>query len=471
MLFSSAIFIFAFLPAAILIYFLLPKILQNIFLLIISLLFYAWGEPVYVLLMIVSITINYLIGNALGRVSDKYALYARMVLTLGIIFNSGLLYYYKYFWFTCQSLNDAFGWNIGTYKAVAMPIGISFYTFQSLSYLMDVYRKEVKAQGNIINLGLYISFFPQLIAGPIVRYHDVNEQIERRKVDLTGFAYGIERFIIGLAKKVLLANTLGEVADRIFEYSNEQIAAPTAWLGIVCYALQIFFDFSGYSDMAIGLGKMLGFSFRENFNYPYLSKSIREFWQRWHISLSTWFRDYLYIPLGGNKKSQGRTYFNLILVFFITGLWHGANWNFVFWGLFHGCFLILERNRLGAWLNKAWTPVQHAYTLLVVLVGWVFFRTATMADAFKYLKAMAGLNSSDYYPRDITEFTNPKVWTCLVLALIFSTPVTTKYFGHDRPRLTMAKNAVVLLFLIFILILSVADIASDSYNPFIYFRF
>src|SRR5436190_3008810 len=271
MLFSSAIFIFQFLPAAILIYFLLPKILRNVFLLMASLLFYAWGEPIYVLLMILSILANYLIGNGIERLPGQYA---RTALTLGVIVNIGLLYYYKYFWFTCQTLNAAFGWNIGTYDPVAMPIGISFYTFQSLSYLIDVYRKEVRAQPSIINLGLYISFFPQLIAGPIIRYHDVNEQIEKRQVDLASFAYGVERFVIGLAKKVLIANTLGEVTDKIFEYSNEQITTPTAWLGIVCYAFQIFFDFSGYSDMAIGLGKMFGFSFLENFNYPYISTSI-----------------------------------------------------------------------------------------------------------------------------------------------------------------------------------------------------
>ncbi|MEJ0056478.1 MAG: MBOAT family O-acyltransferase [Bacteroidota bacterium] len=469
MLFSSVIFIFKFLPLALLIYFLLIKnFLKNLFLLIISLIFYAWGEPVYVILMMVSIIVNYFFGVLIERTTGKKSKWA---VTLGVLFNVLLLVYYKYFWFITQNLNAAFGWNIGTYDPLPLPIGISFYTFQSLSYLIDVYRREVKAQNNILYLGLYISFFPQLIAGPIVRYIDVNEQIEGRKVEWNGFVSGVERFVIGLSKKVLLANTLGQVSDKIFFTPSDEITTMVSWLGIICYAFQIFFDFSGYSDMAIGLGRMFGFSFLENFNFPYMAKSIKDFWRRWHISLSTWFRDYLYIPLGGNRGTVLRTYINLIIVFFVTGLWHGASWNFVIWGLFHGFFLILERNKFGDFMEKCWTPIRHLYALLVILIAWVFFKLETFGEAVNYIKMMIGMGEHGEYPLGVYNFIDRKIIICLLAATLFSTSLITLE-KMDRPdRFLWMRKSVTTVVIIGLLVLSIASIASETYNPFIYFRF
>ncbi len=468
MLFSSAIFVFLFLPVTLLAYQLLNHRLKNILLLIASLLFYAWGEPVYVLLMCLSIVINYVAGLFIGSDEPKKS---KQALIAGISINIGLLIYYKYFWFITQNINELFGWNIGTSNPLPLPIGISFYTFQAMSYLVDVYRRQVQAQKSIINLGLYISLFPQLIAGPIVRYKDVSSQIMKRQVSLDGFVEGIQRFIIGLGKKVLLANTMGELADKIFAFPLPATTAGVAWLGVICYAFQIFFDFSGYSDMAIGLGKMFGFTFLENFNYPYISKSLREFWRRWHISLSTWFRDYLYIPLGGNRLSPRRTFFNLLFVFFITGLWHGAEWTFVVWGLFHGCFLLLERGPFGKWLDRAWAPIQHAYVLLVVLVAWVFFRASSLPQAFGYIRVMAGMGNQKGYPFELQEFMNTITWTALALSVLFSLPLENLKNWTGPLALEGSFKLIRMCFLLLIFLLSLSAIASDTYNPFIYFRF
>ncbi len=470
MLFSSVIFIFKFLPLTLLVYFLIKQKNQlgNIFLLSVSLLFYAWGEPIYILLMMLSIVVNFFFGILIHH-TEEFKNRQKLVLAFGIAINVLFLIYFKYFGFIIENINDAFHLQLQV-NAVAMPIGISFYTFQSLSYLVDVYRKEVKAQFNIISIGLYISFFPQLIAGPIVRYIDINEQIEDRKIELKGFVNGIERFIIGLAKKVLIANTLGEVADKIFALPHSEITVLCSWLGIICYSFQLFFDFSGYSDMAIGLGRMFGFKFLENFNFPYAAKSIKDFWGRWHISLSTWFRDYLYIPLGGNRKGSRRTYLNLLIVFFITGLWHGSSWNFIVWGLFHGVFLILERNRFGVWIEKLWKPIQHLYVLLVVLVGWVFFRQETLGGAVSYLNVMVGLTSIQNYPFDYFDFVNQKVLICLAVAIIFSIQFP-KIKWSDKYNASVAYKCLTAGVLICLLILSIANIASNTYNPFIYFRF
>ncbi len=469
MLFSSVIFIFKFLPLTLLIYFLLiKKSLKNVFLLIVSLIFYAWGEPGYVILMMLSIIANYFFGILIEKNTDRASKWA---VTIGVLFNILLLVYYKYFWFITQNLNALFGWNVGTYDPLPLPLGISFYTFHSLSYLIDVHRKKVRAQNNILYLGLYISFFPQLIAGPIIRYVDIHEQIEKRKVEWSGFVAGVERFIIGLAKKVLLANTLGEVADKILYTPSDEITTMAAWLGIICYSFQIFFDFSGYSDMAIGLAKMFGFTFKENFNFPYMAQSIKDFWKRWHISLSTWFRDYLYIPLGGNRGSTVRTYINLIIVFFVTGLWHGASWNFVIWGLLHGFFLILERNRFGIWLERCWVPVRHLYALLVILMTWVFFRLETFNEAWNYLKMMAGFAEHGEYPLGFDDFLNQKIILCLIAAAVFSTSlVTLKKIDESRTFQWILKPITTVV-LVGLLILSIANIASETYNPFIYFRF
>lgn len=473
MLFSSVIFIFKFLPLALLFYFLVKDssrnlFFKNIFLLIISLIFYAWGEPIYVLLMILSIVVNYIFGILIEKNSPKPS---RWALITGILVNVSLLIYFKYSGFITQNIQAIFHLKLEDTHPVALPIGISFYTFQSLSYLIDIYRKEVKAQTSAINVGLYISFFPQLIAGPIVRYTDINHQIDNRKVEWDGFVLGVQRFIIGLAKKVLLANTLGEVADKIFMLPHNEITTLCSWLGILCYSFQIFFDFSGYSDMAIGLGRMFGFTFLENFNYPYAAKSIRDFWRRWHISLSSWFRDYLYIPLGGNRGTILRTHVNLIIVFFITGLWHGASWNFVIWGLFHGFFLIVERGWFGTWMERQWSPFQHLYAVLVVVVGWVFFRLNTLNEAWSYLKVMAGAGLPGNHPFDFVDFINQKVLLSFIAAIMFSTS-WIKWRTYETPNVqTTLWSTIVTVVLLCLFILSIANIASDTYNPFIYFRF
>ena len=339
MVFSSMIFLWLFLPLVLFFYFISNNKLKNIILLIFSLIFYAWGESKYILLMLLSIFINYLFGILI----DKFRKHDKLFLVLAVITNLGLLGYFKYFNFFVNVVNKINGETLVGFRDIVLPIGISFYTFQILSYVIDLYRKEIKVQKNILNLALYVSFFPQLIAGPIVKYKDVDNEINNRKVDLKLFASGVRRFVYGLGKKVLLSNTLALVVDTIYSYNVSQLNTPLVWIAIIAYTFQIYFDFSGYSDMAIGLGRMFGFHFLENFNLPYISQSITEFWRRWHISLSTWFKEYLYIPLGGNRKGKIRTYLNLFIVFFATGLWHGASFNFIAWGLYYGVFLIIEK--------------------------------------------------------------------------------------------------------------------------------
>ena len=395
MVFSSPIFLFAFLPIVLALYFVVGRRFHNVLLIIASLLFYAWGETIYILIMVSSILLNYVLAIMIQKGHDSgLDLRARTFLIIAVIANLCLLCYFKYANFLVDSLDFILNavrlnWLEVRLSPVHLPIGISFFTFHSLSYVIDVYRKVVTAQRNLVNMALYISFFPQLIAGPIIRYHDIAAQIENRNVTPDKFAYGIQRFIMGLGKKVLIANTLAMAADQVFAIPAAQLTTGLAWLGITCYTLQIYFDFSGYSDMAIGLGRMFGFEILENFNYPYISSSIREFWRRWHISLTNWFRDYLYIPLGGNRGTPARTYLNLLTVFFLCGLWHGASWTFVVWGLYHGAFLILERLKFGKLLNSAWSPVRHLYTILVFMVGWVFFRSDTLPYALEFLKAMS----------------------------------------------------------------------------------
>jgi alginate O-acetyltransferase complex protein AlgI len=372
LVFSSPIFLFAFLPIVLLVYYLTPKVFKNISLLIASLLFYAWGEVFYIAVMIMSIISNYFIGILISnsQQQDKPTCTPKFYLAIGIVINVGLLISFKYANFITDNFNiilEEFHISAIDLQVIHLPLGISFFTSQAISYIVDVYKKEFKAQSNIYNLALYISLFPQLIAGPIVRYHDVAKQITGREHSLELFANGAARFIIGLSKKMLIANPLGEVADNIFILSGNDLTMPLAWIGVVAYSLQIYFDFSGYSDMAIGLGRMFGFKFLENFNYPYISKSLREFWRRWHISLSTWFRDYIYIPLGGNRVSTVRVYMNLFIVFLLTGVWHGASWNFVAWGLFHGIFLAAEHAGFSKILSKIWRALQHLYLIFIVL--------------------------------------------------------------------------------------------------------
>lgn len=472
MVFSSTVFLFIFLPLVLIINFLLKQEYRNFFLLLASLVFYAWGEGILVLLMLFSIGTNYVAGLGISYFLNRKANMAKIVLGLAIAINLGLLFYYKYANFLVEIVQELGLYLEYDHTSILLPIGISFFTFQGISYLGDVYRKETEVQANLFHLGLYISFFPQLIAGPIVRYHDIAEEIKKRETNIPLFAEGVIRFVRGLAKKVIIANSAALITDQVFSLPGSEISVISAWLGILCYTIQIYFDFSGYSDMAIGLGKMLGFNFKENFNYPYISKSIQEFWRRWHISLSTWFRDYLYIPLGGNRKGLGRTYVNLIIVFFITGIWHGASWNFIFWGLFHGLFLILERSKV---LNTTKWPgfLQHLYVLVVVIIGWVFFRAETLTEAMAYLRSMLGVSGGE----DVTAmiYVNPYAIIIIILALIFAMPVR-KYMNNliERkafPIIKLAYSTSIYIFYLGLLILSIIELAQSSYNPFIYFRF
>ncbi len=471
MVFSSAIFLFLFLPAVITVNLVLKKSAQNIFLLAVSLLFYAWGEGLLVLLMLLSIGINYIVGITLGYgLKKQERKFLKPALTIGIVLNLSMLVYYKYAHFIVQFLNEI-GLNIPfDTSGIILPIGISFFTFQGLSYLIDVYRAEVPYQRNPLKLGLYIALFPQLIAGPIIRYSDVNEQIENRDRSLDKFTSGVIRFVRGLAKKVIIANNMALVADLIFDGSPTDLSAPIAWIGVLCYSLQIYFDFSGYSDMAIGLGRIFGFEFRENFSHPYCSKSFREFWRRWHISLSTWFRDYLYIPLGGNQKGKFRTYANLIVVFLLTGLWHGASWNFIFWGLFHGFFLIIERMiplKLPSFLN----PLKSLYVLFFVMIGWVLFRSENISLASTYIQSMFSANMSLHHYA--VTLINPYFLFVFILGVIFSMPIRSKV-EYLMMSLVQARSLQTLLIISFNLVLycyAIIEFSSSTYNPFIYFRF
>jgi len=476
MVFSSPIFLFLFLPIVLAVNFLLPIRLRNLWLLIMSLIFYGWGEPRFVLVMIASIVVNFALGLWVDRVRGRPA--ARRVMALGIALNIGLLAVYKYANFAVDNLNTvlaALGAAPIPLAPIALPIGISFFTFQAFSYVIDVERRDGPVQKNPLDVALFVSLFPQLIAGPIVRYRDVAAQIVERTIAREGFTRGVERFLIGLGKKMLIANTVAVPADAIFAIPADQLTAGVAWLGVVCYALQIYYDFSGYSDMAIGLGLMLGFHFLENFNYPYISRSMTEFWRRWHISLSTWFRDYLYIPLGGNQRAPARTYFNLVVTFFLCGLWHGAAWTFVVWGLYHGLFLVIERLGAGRWLERWPAPARHGYALAVVLVGWVFFRSATLADAMRFLAAMAGLGSGsgiEYHP---ALYLNAELILILAAGIVGSTPLLPA-LARLRERiqaagLGLAVEAVRVLGLGAILWGSAMLMAAGTYNPFIYFRF
>jgi alginate O-acetyltransferase complex protein AlgI len=476
MVFSSPLFIFLFLPLVITIYYTIRKELRNIFLLIASLLFYAWGEPLYVFLMIVSILMNY----AFGMIIENYRkerMVCKSTLIIGVVANIGLLGFFKYANFFVSNLNglaNMFGMKgITHWTPIPLPIGISFFTFQALSYVIDVYRRETEVQKSPLDLGLYVALFPQLIAGPIVRYHDIAKEIYSRQASIDEAAAGIKRFIIGFGKKIIIANTLGQVADNIFSIPQGNLNIGVAWLGIICYTLQIYYDFSGYSDMAIGLGKLFGFTFLENFNYPYISKSIKEFWTRWHISLSTWFRDYLYIPLGGSRCSPVRTYMNQIIVFLLSGLWHGASWNFVIWGAYHGLFLTIERAGFGKVLDRIWKPLRHTYAILVVVIGWVFFRSENLSYSLSYIKAMFGLfnyTTNEYY---LAQYLNNKVLLILLLGIVLSTPifgVLDRSFKNLRES-NNAFNYVEYSIIFIVFILSLMSLASSTYNPFIYFRF
>ena len=463
MLFSSMTFVFMFLPIVCALYLLSQKRFHNPILLAASILFYAWGEPKYLAIMLLTILINYAGAIAVEKFNHK-----KLWLIFTIIVDLGLLIYFKYFNFIIDNINNLFHSHLNAIDVI-MPIGISFYTFQALSYVIDVFRGDCKAQKDIYKLALYICLFPQLIAGPIVKYHDVAEQIEDRKVNFDKVTIGVKRFIIGLSKKMLIANTLGAIADKIFTQPADTFSPLVAWLGSISYTLQLYYDFSGYSDMAIGLGLIFGFQFMENFNYPYISKSITEFWRRWHISLSTWFKQYLYIPLGGNRISKNRTYINLGIVFLLTGVWHGASWNFVFWGLWNGFFIILEK--MTGWHNETdKVPVKilkHIYTIFVFVLGWVMFRADNMTYAWTYLKNMFGLVPVHDITYTMMYYVDNVEIVTLLAGILCAMPIFKNMIYVENKAAKLAVN----VWLTVLFILSSAAIAASTYNPFIYFRF
>lgn len=481
MVFSSPYFLFVFLPAVLLLIGLFGKRFHNIILLIASLYFYAWGNVSHLALLLISIILNYFIGLLLDNAFKARS--KKLILAIGLSGNLVLLGYYKYFNFIMENINELLI-NLGGQSIevndVTLPIGISFFTFQAMSYIVDVYRKTSPVQRNPINLALYISLFPQLIAGPIVRYHDIDKQLNKRILNREKVSSGIIRFIYGLAKKVLIANTFALIADDIFAIAPDGLSSGVAWFGIMAYAFQIYFDFSGYSDMAIGLGRIFGFEFPENFNFPYISQSIKEFWRRWHISLSTWFRDYLYFPLGGNRISPARTYINLFIVFFATGIWHGASWNFVVWGLFHGLFLVIERIGLEKILLRLPKVLRISYTLLVVLVGWVLFRADTLSAGLEYLSSMFLIQIPEKQSFYVLEFLNLKTYLAILFAFAFSFKFIKGGLNYIRSIGSHLKNTHAffdlyafskLAIVLFLFLLSVIYLSADTYNPFIYFRF
>lgn len=473
MLFSSTIFLFAFLPIVLVVYFLLHKPYRNYFLLLASLIFYAWGEPKFVIVMITSIIANYIFG----LVVDKYRedrRKAKTCLVFSIIVNLGLLFVFKYLNFAVSIIDNIFG-EILPQTNIPLPIGISFFTFQAMSYVIDVYRRDVDVQKNPFYVGMYISFFPQLIAGPIVRYSTIEEQIKKRRVTLDGFSYGVKRFLMGFSKKVLLANTLAVVADEAFAITQAgELSVSFAWLGAICYTFQIFFDFSGYSDMAIGLGHMFGFQFLENFNYPYISQSVSEFWRRWHISLGSWFRDYVYIPLGGSRVKKSRLVFNLFVVWLLTGTWHGASWNFIAWGLLY--FVLLTFEKLSGYPEKFESKtakvLYRVFTLLCVVLGWVLFRAEGLGNAVNYGASMFGL-AGNAAVDDLTIRYLSENWVYLLAAVLCSTPLF-KYLkekSQAKPLLGHTANGLTVVAYLGLFLFAVSFLVMGAHNPFIYFNF
>lgn len=476
MLFTSTDFLYLFLPVTVLFYYVFlrkSRMLQNIFLLFASLFFYAWGEPKFVLVMLLSIVANYIFALLVDRFKKKEnKTLCRALIALTVVANLSILFIYKYLNFTAGIIENITGAHFGIAK-IALPIGISFFTFQAMSYVLDVYRDKGAVQKNIINVGLYISFFPQLIAGPIVRYETVADEILHRKETLDDFLNGFARFIYGFAKKVLLSNNFAIVADMAFDSARDgnELSVAFSWLGAVAYTLQIFFDFGGYSDMAIGLGRMFGFHFLENFNYPYISRSITEFWRRWHMSLGTWFRDYVYFPLGGSRVNKGRLILNLFTVWFLTGVWHGANWTFIVWGLMYFVLLVIEK--LTGFYKKDKTVVSKIllsiYTLFFVIMGWVVFRAESLPDAINYMQTMFGFGASSFAdPLFFQCLKQLSVW--LVIGILLSTPIVP-FLKKKLPQNNIVLDILYCIFMVVIFIFATSSIVSSSYNPFIYFNF
>lgn len=479
MLFSSTTFLFIFLPVILAVYFVCPKRFRNLVLLIGSLLFYAWGEPRYILVMLATILVNYILALVCASCKEKGKETGAKAAVIGtVVFSIGMLAFFKYSNFFLSNINGSIGKMAGfsiPLLKIALPLGISFYTFQTLSYTIDVYRGKVKPQRNILNLATYVCLFPQLIAGPIVRYETVAGELEQRQESFDLFGSGVRRFVTGLGKKVLLANTAGSIFQMIGDMGDSQLSVALYWMASIAYTFQIYFDFSGYSDMAIGLGRMFGFQFLENFDYPYSSKSITEFWRRWHRSLSSWFRDYIYIPLGGNRKSSGRTFVNLFIVWFLTGFWHGASWNFIIWGLYFFVLLMIEKAGLLKWLEKAPKALGHVYTMFFVNLSWVIFSYDTLEVLGRVLKRMFGFGGLPVWNTTSTYVLRSYLIIFLIMAFA-AIPLPKKLIkrvGEVLPE--RGKETIALLAetcgLLIILLLATSCLASDAFNPFLYFRF
>ena len=466
MVFSSLMFLFIYFPAVLGIYYLAPLKWRNAFLLLANLVFYGWGEPVYILIMILSILIDYTHGMLVEkyRSDDRKA---RAFVVSSMVFNLALLFFFKYYDFLADSLRRIPLFAFLPRLDVPLPIGISFYTFQTMSYTVDVYRGQAKAQRNIVNFGTFVTLFPQLIAGPIIQYRDLDGQLASREHTEEKFASGARRFVAGLAKKVLLANSIGMLWDVYRATPAAQLTLGGAWLGVIAFAFQIYFDFSGYSDMAVGLGRMLGFEFMENFNYPYISRSITEFWRRWHISLGAWFRNYLYIPLGGNRKGRPRQYLNLLIVWAATGIWHGANWNYLIWGLYFCALLVMEKAFLLRWLERAPRALGHIYALFFILVGWAVFAIEDMNALTGYLSVMLGFSGAGAWSASDGYYLMNYGVLLPVLA-VASTPACAALFKRLPEK---AADAIIPLLMLAGLVLSVAYLVDATYNPFLYFRF
>jgi len=457
MVFSTTLFLYLYLPIVFILYYITPFKWRNVILLIANFVFYGWGEPIYMTVMAVSILIDYGLGIMIGKYREQRNI-AKGFTALSIVMNLGLLVFFKYtdFIFTNVGL-DTLG--------IALPIGISFYTFQKISYIIDVYRRDVLAQKNVVNFAVFVTLFPQLIAGPIIKYHDVDEQLAVRTHSAEKFASGVCTFMVGLCKKVLLANNIGMLWDIYKAGDFSQMSVLGAWLGALAFTFQIYFDFSGYSDMAIGLGRMLGFEFKINFNYPYISQTITDFWRRWHISLSTWFKEYLYIPLGGNRVSRFRWVINLMIVWAATGIWHGASWNFLLWGVYYGVLLVLEKLFLGKVLDRLPRVIRHIYALVIIIVGWVLFAVED-ASCVTYIGAMFGANGISHLPSDIYYL---KSFLPMLIIMVFaSTPFITKLYSRMSEKL---RSVCTVVLIIAGLILCTSYLVDATYNPFLYFRF
>ena len=466
MVFSSIVFLFTFLPIMLLTYYIAPKKIKNFVLLIGSLIFYAWGEPVYIFLMIFTTISNYILARIISIMEKENK--RKMYLIFTIVLDLAILGFFKYWGLIIESINGIFSTSI-EYTQLALPIGISFYTFQALSYVIDVYLKKVEVQKNIIDFGAYITMFPQLVAGPIVRYSDIALQLKTREHTLNGFGIGVEKFIIGLGKKVLLANNIGMLWNTIQAQSLSELSVLTAWLGAIAYTLQIYFDFSGYSDMAIGLGRMFGFKFNKNFDYPYISKSVTEFWRRWHMSLSSWFKEYVYIPLGGNRHGTAKQIRNLLIVWGLTGLWHGASYNFIIWGLYYGVLLIIEKFILGKYIEKLPNIIKNIYTMIIVIIGWVFFASPDLGWAIDYIKILFGIGKNVFVDSNFIYYIKNYL-ILLIILIIASRPfVYNKFSKLKKNDNSWAIIAAIIEFSMFVIV--IAYLLNASYNPFLYFRF